>query len=107
MLTDDITYYNNTNNLYLINLPKILDKEEVQIENYLGDDILKNGINGKKLNLSNKNTENGEVGKERFFKLISKHRDQVDFSYFKLVFDEIQKIERNFFERFGDSKFNQ
>ncbi len=107
VLTDDITYYNNTNNLYLINLPKILDKEEVQIENYLGDDILKNGINGKKLNLSNKNTENGEVGKERFFKLISKHRDQVDFSYFKLVFDEIQKIERNFFERFGDSKFNQ
>ncbi len=101
ILTNDTTYFNQKNNLYLIVLPKFSghNEDKIVIEHYLDKNILENGINGQKLNLTNNKTENGDLGKDRFAKLVSKNRSKYSFSNFKLIFDEIQKVEDDFSRR--------
>lgn len=98
IIANDTTYFNQKNNLYLIVLPKLsgYDENNISIEHFLDKDILENGINGQKPNLTNHKTENGDLGKDRFAKLVSKNRSKYSFSNFKLIFDEIQKVEDDF-----------
>lgn len=93
------TYYNGKNNLYLIMLPEFPEKTHVEIEYYLGEDIIENGINGYKLNLSNKETEIGKLGKDRFSKLVKKNKNKINFENFRLIFNQIENVEKNFFKK--------
>ena len=80
-------------------LPEFPEKTHVEIEYYLGEDIIENGINGYKLNLSNKETEIGKLGKDRFSKLVKKNKNKINFENFRLIFNQIENVEKNFFKK--------
>lgn len=89
------TKINSSSNLYITTIPLINNLNETEIEDLLPENIINKEINGKKFN-----RDGGKefFGKDILSKYVYKHYNEIDFSNFKILLDNINKIVSNFNE---------
>lgn len=79
-------------NLFLLTNQLIDDNKESEIENLFNKKTLEHKINGKTLSLSDNYDISKHYGKDRFSKYISNNYKDIDFTAFKLILDNLNKI---------------
>lgn len=78
--------------LFLVTMPLLADKKELEMEDLFGEDVLKHEINGKLFSRSNNYDSKVCYGKNEFSKYIYKEYEKIDFSGFKPMLDKICEI---------------
>ena len=89
-ITEEFTdYINVIDNLYILKIPNLSGKDNVEIENLFSDDLLKRDFNGKTLNLSDKYNKDSQIGKDKFSKYVYRNYKEIDFSNFKPLLNSL------------------
>jgi RNA-directed DNA polymerase len=78
-------------NLYLVKTPE-LNGDESMIENLFDPTLLSSAIGGKTLNLTNKKSEDYEIGKAAFANFVRSNASNIDFSGFDPLLDRIVSV---------------
>lgn len=77
-------------NMYILTIPKLKGDSNVEIEDLFDEELLNIELNGKKFCRNGK--DDNSFGKEIFSKYVYSHRDEIDFSNFKYLLNDIRDI---------------
>ena len=76
--------------MYILTIPKLKGDSNVEIEDLFDEELLNIELNGKKFCRNGK--DDNSFGKEIFSKYVYSHRDEIDFSNFKYLLNDIRDI---------------
>lgn len=90
-------------NVYIIKIPLIKGMNECSIEDLFDEEIINKTIDGKKFSPKSDFDKNKEYGKWIFAtKIVQKHRDEINFGNFKMIFDIVNSVLEHFYSEIID-----
>ena len=89
-------HLNIEKNLYLLTNPLVKGKSECEIEDLFEDSVLSNKIDGKSFSKENKFDINKYYGKSDFSRHVSSNYKKINFSNFKPMLYELEKIVKEY-----------
>lgn len=91
---EKILYANikSNSNLFLTTFPLVENKKECEIEDLFAKSVLEVKINGKKFTRQDKYDNSQYYGKDMFSKYIINHYNEIDFTNFKPLLNNIKRI---------------
>lgn len=89
-------YIRLQDNLFLMTNPLVEGKEECEIEDLFGEDVLNTKISGKIFSREKKADPKEHYGKEIFSNFITNEYEKIDFENFKPMLDNLSRIVENY-----------